>query len=108
MKSNVEVSYYSWETERQVHVNIEDTDLFLILFEYDNEPTAWEIHHAFSGDEAYAVPDFTVLSEEELFQWSVVWDAPLDFYAVQAIQKHVLELKPTWYGDTCYNTDLEY
>lgn len=110
MKSTVEINYYRWTRSYEVHVYCTGTDYMIIQF-WDEQyhPYEWQIQHIdenVPGDTT--ILNLTVLSEEELFQQSVVWDQPVDFYLVHAIQKHIIEHQPQWKGDTFYSVDLEY
>lgn len=110
MKHTIWINYFIWNNGRyEVHVYCTGTDYMLILCMNEILELKWLIHHIDNrGSYNDTVPDLTTLSEEELFQVSVVWDAPLDFYLVQAIQKYVYERQPTWKGDTLYSHGIEY
>lgn len=110
MKHTIGINYYIWDDGcYEVHVDCTGTDYMLILCLNENMDLDWVIQHIDNhGPYEDAVLDLTTLSEEELFQASVVWDEPLEFYLVQAIQKYVYEHQPTWKGDTFYSHGIEY
>lgn len=110
MKHTIGINYYHWNDRRyEVHVDCTGTDYMLIFYMNDTQEFEWYIHHIDNrGSYNGTVPDLTTLTEEELFQTSIVWDAPLDFYLVQAAQKYVYECQPTWKGDTFYSHGIEY
>lgn len=110
MKHTIGINYYDWDDGcYEAHVDCTGTDYMLILCHNENLELEWLIQHIDNhGPYDDTVLDLTTLSEEELFQASVVWDEPLDFYLVQAIQKYVYELQPSWKGDTFYSHGIEY
>ncbi len=110
MKHTIGINYYLWNDGcYDVHVDCTGTDYMLILCLNENLEFEWLIQHLDNhGPYEDTVLDLTELSEEELFQESLVWDEPLEFYLVLAIQKYVYKHKPTWKGDTFFSFGLEY
>lgn len=111
MKFSIEVQFYKWSDSYQVHAYIDKTDYLIILYD-DNSMNVpeWEIQTLDDkpGDYRQEIPELPALSEEEAFQQSVAWDAPVDYYKVHAIQEHIIGQVSTWTTDLCYNTELEY
>lgn len=105
----INVNYYKWSDSSEVDIYCTGTEYFIILYKEDKIPEdQWYIQHVDGGTCSGVILDLTVLSDEESFQQSTVWDAPLDYFLVQAIQRHIISTMKTWETDTSYNAKLEY
>ena len=91
-KSTIEVDFKSIQFANKgymVRCKV-DTEWFLEYMFPEKAPSFWEHGMIYSWEKSGSVPDLTVLSEEELFQFTLVQEFS-ETEKMLAVQKYVLE-----------------
>ena len=108
MKTQIELFYYNANDEYEFHIRDTSSEYYLAFYSLDNAAPAFEIQSEDDYKTSIPVPDFTRMNEEEVFQASLIWDAPYQVYFLFAAQKFILENLDMYTGYSRTNLILEY
>ena len=110
MKSQVKLCYCrSTNGEFGIHVQEKDNDYFIEYYNnWRTDEPQTEIRDVQYQTKSIKVQDLTVLNEEELFQTSLIWDAPLSIYFVAQVQIYIKYNISKWDLYGTIDIELEY
>lgn len=107
MKANIEVAYYrDGNGEYEVHLQELFSEYHIMTHNIKVQTSEFELNHEWKPN--IKIPDFTLMSEEEVFQASLLWDAPYSIYFILSAQKYIKDNINKWKGYSVFETTLEY
>lgn len=108
MKAQIELFYFNAKGEYEFHLRDTSSEYYLACYSIKDAAPAFKIQSDDDYKASIPVPDFTRMTEEEVFQASLIWDAPYQIYFVLAAQKFILENLHVYNGCSHANLILEY
>lgn len=108
MKTQIELFYFNANDEYEFHLRDTSSEYYLACYSRNNTAPEFKIQSDDDYKPSIPIPDFTRMTEEEVFQSSLVWDAPYTVYFLFAAQKFILENLHMYKGCSHTNLTLEY